>query len=350
MKKKISIIGSGNWGTTIGKLIAENIANNPAYDEEILMWTYEELIGNEKITDIINNTHINVKYLPGIKLPLTLVAHPNLEFVASCADLLVFVLPHQFVKRICLELKQIKLKKNVIGINLSKGMIDVDNNVMLISEYIERELGFDVSVLMGANIAMDVAKGCVSEGTLGYSNERNGRIWYSIFNCYTYRVVMVCDKCGVELSGTLKNIVSLGYGIGCGLGYPTNTTVAIMREGLIEIIRFYKVFHPEASVETLFESSGVADLIVSCLSGRNFKCGKMIGEKRCSIEEVENGMGGQKLQGTLTAKEIYKLLSRKEMIREFPLFVAVYRICYENELPDSILGCISYTSIDDGVL
>ncbi|OAF69675.1 hypothetical protein A3Q56_02578, partial [Intoshia linei] len=67
-KTKISIIGSGNWGSAIAKIVGKNVLNDEIFDDEVRMYVYEEIIGGEKLTDIINTKHENVKYLPGHKI------------------------------------------------------------------------------------------------------------------------------------------------------------------------------------------------------------------------------------------------------------------------------------------
>ena len=117
--KKVCIIGSGNWGSAIAKLVGENTATNPElFVEKTPMWVFEEDINGRKLTEIMNTDHENVKYLPGRKLPVNIVAVPNilevwlhlllfhqgsLEYVrfffqaAQDADILIVVLPHQFM-------------------------------------------------------------------------------------------------------------------------------------------------------------------------------------------------------------------------------------------------------------
>lgn len=333
----VGVIGSGNWGSTIARLLAKNIESQKDFDKTVYMWTYEEIINGEKLTEIINKTGENVKYLKGVKLG-NVLAVPDLIKVTQMSDILVFVTPHQFIKRIVSDM-QGKVRKHAIAVNLSKGLL-YENEFVTVSDYIKRELGIPCAVLMGANISNDVACDNIAEGTLGYKDERTGRIIHKIFNCYNYRVTPVKDVYGVEVSGALKNIVSIAYGITQGLNLSCNTSVAILRVGFTEMVNFIQKFF-KGNPMTLLESSGIADLIVSCLNGRNFKCGVEIAKGK-TIDQIESEMNGQKLQGTLTSKEVYEFLRRNDCDNEFPLFVNVYRICYENELCDSITDCIPH--------
>merc|ERR1711904_146206 len=166
-----------------------------------------------------------------------------------------------------------------------------------------------MSILMGANVANEMASDAFCETTIGYSVEANGELWKLAFNCPSFQVGLVQDTVGVELCGALKNIVAIGAGFVDGLGYGGNTKAAIIRIGLKEMVKFCKTFYPNDGIsdDTLLESCGVADLITTCYGGRNRKCAEAFAaaNKTKSLETIEAELlGGQKLQGTLTAKEV----------------------------------------------
>jgi glycerol-3-phosphate dehydrogenase (NAD+) len=100
-KTKVCIIGSGNWGSAIATIIGYNcLRHSHVFETKVNMWVYEELIGNEKLSDIINTKHVNVKYLPNILLPSNVIAVPDLSTACRDATLIVFVLPHQFLPKL----------------------------------------------------------------------------------------------------------------------------------------------------------------------------------------------------------------------------------------------------------
>ena len=144
------------------------------------MWVYEELIDGKRLSQIINTQHENVKYLPGIKLPENVTAVPDLIEATRDADILVFVLPHQFLIKICEQMKG-QVKQGAFAISLIKGMCSSDDDFQLMSTIINKTLNIDVSVLMGANIANDVANEQFSETTIGTCSEENGRYVYELF-------------------------------------------------------------------------------------------------------------------------------------------------------------------------
>ncbi|KAG8235818.1 hypothetical protein J437_LFUL016131, partial [Ladona fulva] len=119
MKRKICIVGSGNWGSAIAKIVGYNVQRHEHFEKTVTMYVYEELIDGKKLTEIINTTHENVKYLPGHKLPENVVAVPDVVEAAKDADILIFVVPHQFVKGLCCALKG-KVKAGAAAISLIK--------------------------------------------------------------------------------------------------------------------------------------------------------------------------------------------------------------------------------------
>ncbi|KAG5029054.1 Glycerol-3-phosphate dehydrogenase [NAD(+)] [Glycine soja] len=297
-RSKVTVIGSGNWGSVAAKLIASNTLRLSSFHDEVRMWVYEEkLRSGEQLTDVINRTNENVKYLPGIKLVKNVVADPDLESAVKDSNMLVFVTPHQFMEGICKRLVG-KIREDSEAISLVKGM--------------------------------EIAVEKFSEATVGYRlNREVAERWVQLFYTHYFIVTAVQDVEGVELCGTLKNVVAIAAGFVDGLEIGNNTKAAIMRLGLREMKAFSKLLFPSVKDSTFFESCGVADLITTCLGGRNRKVAEAYarnGGKR-SFDEVEAEMlQGQKLQGVSTASEVYEVLSHRGWLELFPLFSTVHEI------------------------
>jgi glycerol-3-phosphate dehydrogenase (NAD+) len=205
----------------------------------------------------------------------------------------------------------------------------------LMSDLIKQCLNIDVCTLSGANIASEVADENFCETTIGYSDVQNAEIMRKLFHTSYFHVSCVRDVAGVEICGALKNVVALGAGFVDGLRYGDNTKAAIIRLGLLEMKKFAKMFFTGVQDATFLESCGVADLITTCYGGRNRKVAEAMVLSGKSLEVLEQELlNGQKLQGTLTAKEVFEILSRQDLLKEFPLFVTIYRISYES-LPAS---------------
>jgi len=268
----------------------------------------------KKLTEIINETHENVKYLPGHKLPANVVAVPDLVEAAKDADILIFVVPHQFIPRLCSQLLG-KIKSTAVALSLIKGFdIAEGGGIELISHIITRNLSIPCYVLMGANLANEVAEGNFCETTIGCKDPKMAPVLRNLMQASFFRVVVVDDEATVEVCGALKNIVACGAGFVDGLKYGDNTKAAVIRLGLMEMIKFVEVFYPGSKKDTFFESCGVADLITTCYGGRNRKVSEAFVTSSKSIEELEKEMlNGQKLQGPITAKEVNYMLANKAM-------------------------------------
>ncbi|XP_010621963.1 glycerol-3-phosphate dehydrogenase [NAD(+)], cytoplasmic isoform X1 [Fukomys damarensis] len=339
--KKVCIVGSGNWGSAIAKIVGGNAVQMAHFDPRITMWVFEEDVGGRKLTEIINTQHENVKYLPGHKLPPNVVAVPDLVQAAAEADILIFVVPHQFISKICDQLKG-RLKANAIGMSLIKGVDEGPNGLKLISEVIGERLGIPMSVLMGANIASEVADEKFCETTIGCKDLAQGQLLKHLMQTSNFRITVVQEVDTVEICGALKNIVAVGAGFCDGLGFGDNTKAAVIRLGLMEMIAFAKLFcRGPVSSATFLESCGVADLITTCYGGRNRKVAEAFARTGKSIEQLEKEMlNGQKLQGPQTARELHSILQHKGLVDKFPLFTAVYKVCYEGQPVDEFIRCL----------
>ncbi|KAK9113575.1 hypothetical protein Syun_020372 [Stephania yunnanensis] len=346
-KFKVTVVGSGNWGSVAAKLIGSNTLKLSSFHDEVRMWVFEETLpSGEKLTDVINRDNENVKYLPGIKLGRNVVADPDLVNAVKDANMLVFVTPHQFMEGICRRLVG-KVRSDAEAISLIKGMEVKMEGPCMISSLISELLGINCCVLMGANIANEIAKEMFSEATVGYREHREvAERWVNLFSTTYFIVSPVQDVEGVELCGTLKNVVALAAGFVDGLDMGNNTKAAIMRIGLREMRVFSKLMFSSVKDNTFFESCGVADLITTCLGGRNRKVAEAFarnGGKR-SFDELEAEMlQGQKLQGVSTAKEVYEVLSKRGWQELFPLFTTVHEITIGHLPPSAIVEHSEHT-------
>ena len=338
-KKRVCVVGSGNWGSTIAKIVGDNVLKHgEKFEPEVRMWVFEEMVDGKKLTEIINNQHENVKYLPGHRLPDNVVAIPDIVDACADADVLVFVVPHQFFERACKPLVG-KLKPDAQGISLIKGFAIVpEGGIKLMSAVIQEMFDkMTVSVLMGANLAPEVARGCFCETTIGCLDQDTGKMYRQLFQTSTFRVSVVNDVNTVEICGALKNIVACGAGFIDGLDGGDNTKAAVIRIGLMEMIKYCIEHHKEYEtvsseklprLSTFFESCGVADLVTTCYGGRNRKVSEAFARTGKSLETLEAEMlGGQKLQGPETAAEVNFVLKQKGLEGQFPLFTAIHKIC-----------------------
>ncbi|KAK6344092.1 glycerol-3-phosphate dehydrogenase [Orbilia brochopaga] len=364
-RHKVAIIGSGNWGSAIAKILAENTtANSDLFEPEVRMWVFEEdyqLPSDHaaydpsrhshptKLSALINELHENVKYLPGIPLPPNIVADPSILSAVKDASLLIFNVPHQFVSKICDQIDG-KILPYARAISCIKGVDVSPAGISLFSDVIGRKLSIYCGALSGANIANEVAQEKFCETTIAYDPPGtltpvpeefpvvNHALWKALFHRPYFHVSMIHDVAGTSLGGALKNVIAIGAGFMDGMGWGDNAKAAIMRIGILEMRKFGLMFFDTCRSETFTEQScGVADLITSCAGGRNHRCAKLSVEQGRPIEEIEREvLNGQKLQGTLTAKEVYEFLSARGKAEEFPLMTAVHRILIGEEKVEDI--------------
>ncbi|CAK7237113.1 glycerol-3-phosphate dehydrogenase [Sporothrix curviconia] len=424
-KHKVTVVGSGNWGSTIAKIVAENTAAHPnLFERDVQMWVFEEDVvipqdshlkdainadgTPQKLTEVINKYHENVKYLPNIRLPDNVVANPSVVDAVRDSTILVFNLPHQFIGNVCRQIDG-KILPYARGISCIKGVNVSDDGISLFSEWIGDALGIYCGSLSGANLASEIALEKWSETTIAYdpppvdhsqnpssrdrSRSPNGQAasaaeispsdahaqdirhrdargqasktkltplpadyppldhntLSALFHRPYFHVSTVTDVAGVSLSGALKNIVALAAGFVDGRGWGDNAKAAVMRLGLMEMVQFGKEFFGETVHTATFteESAGVADLITSCSGGRNFRCAKLAVERGVPVEDVERSeLNGQKLQGTTTAKEVNSFLKARGLESKYPLFTAVDGILAGKHKVDDIPRLVARAAHD----
>lgn len=352
MTRKLSIIGSGNWGSVVANIAARNIVKMPGFDHKVNMWVFDEKVEGQSLVEIINTRHENVKYLPGVTLPENLHANPDLVACAKDADFLVFILPHQFIEKTCATIKPV-IKKTALGVSFIKGVFCSADGIELISDRIKSLLDIPVSVVMGANVANEIAQGKFAEATLGFDSSAVGledvKTMQRIFSLPTLPITPVNDVVGVEISGALKNVVALAAGFVDGLDLGSNTKSAILRLGMIEIQKFAFEFFAGRGVraDTFWQSSGFADLITTCYAGRNRKCAEMFVRSGKDWDYIEKcQLNGQKLQGHLTCAEIFEFLRGRGKLEEYKLFHQIYRISFEENgapraHPSTVVTCFT---------
>ena len=257
LSKRIAIIGSGNWATTIARLLASNIDEREdlKYDPEIRMWTIHEEYEGENLTALINTHHENFKYLPGYTLSTNIIATENMEYAIRNADVLCFIIPHQFAEDTLNKMSPY-VQSNAICISLTKGISFDEEGPVLISSMIRKKLKLDkIAVLMGANIASDVAAENFVESTLACEDATVAEELKLLFNTPNFRIILSSDVAGVELCGALKNIIAMGVGFCDGMGIGISSKAAIINQGLQEIIAFNQLFAPSAQVCTIYVSN-----------------------------------------------------------------------------------------------
>lgn len=331
--KKVAIVGNGSWGTAVAKLVANNVAGASDFDSEVLMWVHAEMYQNQKLADYINELKTNPIYLPGVRLPDNIRAVSGFDEISQ-ADIYIICLPCKFLDTV----REIKPKANSFAVNLCKGLIFKENRLHTPCEYIKGILKIECACMYGANLAGEVADEQLSETTIGYTKDDQVSSLEWMFESEYFRPRILPYEIGMEVSAGLKNVISLGFGIAEGMEWGSNTKAMLFRKGLVEIDKLCKLMKGKFLV---YESCGIGDLLTSCMGGRNYKCGVEMGRSRCKSEDVEQKMGGQKLEGPETVKMVSNWLEANgHDVAGFPVLQAVHRICFLGEAPEYLYSVL----------
>lgn len=311
------VIGNGGWGTALGMVLAEN-------GHDVTIWgPFEEEV------ETIRTAGENSVYLPGVKVPAS-IQWTSTPADAAEADLIVLVVPSRFV-RATLETFKPHFKENVLIVSATKGLDE--NTHQRISQIATDVLERDIAVLSGPSHAEEVARGVPTAVTIAGKSFQTLEKIQQAFLGKTFRVYTSDDVIGVELGGTLKNIIAVAAGILDGIGLGDNSKAALMTRGLAEISRLGAVLG--AKPETFSGLSGIGDLIVTCASrhSRNRSVGERLGKGEI-LAEIMDGMK-QVAEGVWNAKAARDLA--KEHGIDMPITEEVCAIVEEGKDPRQAL-------------
>jgi len=310
----IAVLGAGSWGTALAKLLSDKWYN-------VKIWVYEESVKKE-----INNKHENISFLPNFSLSNNLVAHNNIKEVIKDADMLLSVIPSQFVRKIFTEIKN-DIPLYIPIVSATKG-IELDTS-FLISEILEDVLHekyhYYLTFLSGPSFAREVAAEHPTLVTIASINKKLSKKVQEIFSTSFFRAYTTSDVVGVEIGGALKNVIAIGAGIISGLGYGSNTTSALITRGLANMTQF--AIRRGANPLTLSGLSGLGDLVLTSTSSlsRNWTVGNRLGKGE-KIEDILNSMN-MIAEGIKNSESIYFAAQKIDV--EMPIFNTIYKILHK---------------------
>lgn len=260
---KIGIIGSGSWGIALASLLYNN-------KHEVTVWSaLPDEIAEMKTT---RRHHT----LPELVLPDDMIFTDSLEKAMSGQDILVTAVPSIYVRSTAQKMRSFCRYGQVV-VNVAKGI--EESTLMTLSEILEEELPMaDVAVLSGPSHAEEVSKGLPTTCVAGARTRKTAEYIQGIFMHEVFRVYTSPDIQGIEIGGSLKNVIALAAGIADGLGYGDNTKAALITRGITEISRLGTAMG--GKFQTFCGLSGIGDLIVTCASmhSRNRRAGILIGQ------------------------------------------------------------------------
>ncbi len=318
---KISIIGAGGWGTTVAEMLGKK-----GFDTTL--WVH-----SKKTYDSIRNWQENIFYLKGIKLNHIKTLTMDLEAALKEKDVIVLAVPAQKLRYI---LNETKPNNNPLVVNLAKGIENNTNKRMseVIAEVWNMLKSENIMSLSGPNFAIEIAQEMPAATVIGGINENFLKEVQKIFTTQYFRVYYTLDLIGVELGGSLKNVLAISAGISDGLGFGDSSKSSLIVRGIAELIRFGTMLGGKK--ETFYGLSGIGDLIATSFSknSRNRWAGEEIGKGRTK-EEIEE-LTTKVVEGMYTVKSVYEIKEKNNIY--MPITDATYRIIYENEIPIKALN------------
>lgn len=331
---KVSFLGAGSWGTALAIMLAK-------HGHEVILWSKVEA----EVTMLLENREHKDR-LPGVKLPDSIVITSDLKEACADRDLLVFSVASPYVRSTAKEAAGLIASGQKI-VNVAKGIEEESLNTLrdILVEEIPQA---DISVLSGPSHAEEVAVGMPTTVVVGSTSKATAIFIQEIFMNDYFRVYISPDINGIELGGSVKNVIALAAGVCDGLGFGDNTKAALITRGITEISRLGVAMG--AKIETIGGLSGIGDLIVTCTSNhsRNHNAGYLIG-KGHSVEEALAEVN-QVVEGVYSAKAVYKLAKKYNV--SMPIVEQICEVLFEgadvNEAIKKLLTrdrCLEYPDL-----
>jgi len=318
-------------GTVLAILLCEkrDSSASPQNDKgrskiaSVRIWGYDA----EQLKQI-EQSRENKKFLPGYKLPDSLLFEPDDERIMAGADLIVSAVPCQFMRRIWSRLRSYA-PEDVPIVSVAKG---IENDTLLrptqiLADVLEEKRATRYVVLSGPTISDELAKKLPATACVAASDEDLAREIQYTFNVPWLRVYTNTDIVGVELAGAMKNIIAIAAGIIDGIGAGDNAKAALLCRGLAEITRLGTACG--AKPQTFAGLAGLGDLVTTCISpkGRNRSFGERVGKGQ-AVEQAQKATESV-IEGIATCKSVVALAGRYNV--EMPITQSVYEVLFETK-------------------
>ena len=312
---KITVLGGGSWGIAIAVLLHKN-------GHEITIWS-----ALEAEIEMLEEKHEH-KMLPGVKLAEDMIFTADDKEAVAGKDLLVMAVASSYTRKTSNRLSS-HVEPDQKILNVAKGI--EEHTLMTLSEIIEQEIPqADVAIMSGPSHAEEVGRGIPTSIVVGAKSRATAEYIQNLFMNEVFRVYISPDVLGMELGGSLKNVVALAAGIADGLGYGDNTKAALITRGITEIARLGTAMG--GKFETFCGLTGIGDLIVTCASmhSRNRRAGILIGQGKSYEEAMEEVQ--MVVEGVYSAKAAMELA--KEYNVQMPIIEQVNKVLFEGKSAD----------------
>jgi len=320
---RIAVIGAGAWGTALA------IALGRKNTHDVTLWAYET-----EVCESILTRRTNDRFLAGAQIPASVRPTNSLADALVGAEIVVGVMPSHHARRIYTQMKP-HLSPEILFVSATKG---IENNTLLrMSEVIIEVLGEGpnaftprLGALSGPSFAKEVAKGDPTAVSVASLDADLAAVVQREFSDPMFRVYRNDDIAGVELGGSIKNVIAIAAGIVDGLGLGHNTAAALITRGLAEITRLCLACG--GRVETMAGLAGLGDLVLTCTGGlsRNRTVGVELGRGR-KLNDIIDGMHGMVAEGVLTTNAAVGLGGKMNV--EMPITTQMHAILNNGKLP-----------------
>ncbi|MBU0951899.1 MAG: NAD(P)-dependent glycerol-3-phosphate dehydrogenase [Elusimicrobia bacterium] len=315
----IAVLGGGAWGTTLGTLLSKN-------GYPVSLWEFD----SKKSRELDKKRILHLESFE-FKIPKNIVISNDIEKILSGKNIILLAVPSHFFQNTIKLIKNLNIEKsNCIFLSVVKGI--KTDSLKTMTEILKEELSVpdkNICVLSGPSFAVEVARGLPTAVVAASKYIETAQTIQKLFMNRQFRVYTHHDVTGVEIGGSLKNVIAIACGISDSLGLGDNTKSAIVTRGLREMIKLGRKLGGETN--TFMGLSGLGDLITTCFSkhSRNRGFGEKIGS-RVSLKKALN----EKMittEGYRTAKSAYLL--GKKLKFELPIINEVYRVLYRHKNP-----------------
>jgi glycerol-3-phosphate dehydrogenase (NAD(P)+) len=323
-KSTITILGDGGWGTTVALHLARK-------GYRVVLWGAFA----EYLTEM-RTSRENKKFLPGFQIPATVEFEADINKAIAASDIVFLAMPSKFFRSVLKGvLKQAASKK--LYVILTKGI--ERGSLKLMSGVLEDVLGRVRSVVVsGPCISREIAQEIPTAVVAASSRPADRAIVRKVLSSPTFTVLESADAVGVQLGGSVKNVLAIAGGILDGLGYGSNIKSVLLARGISEIVRLGRKM--KANPETFLGLSGLGDLATTAFSihSRNHGCGFELG-KGASLKEVLS-RSEMVVEGVETADSAMALAKKLKV--ELPIVKAVVDVLHERRGPDSIVEAVMH--------
>ncbi len=316
--KKIAMIGTGAYGLGVSIALLKK-------NESITMW-----VESEEKAKFLNNNKKNANILPNIEIPENIIFTNDLNEVISNTNIVFIAVAAKFIDSVAKDLSKLNIKNKHFCI-LSKGI--EQNTCEFVIDVFKRYVKTkNVSVISGPSFAIDMAKGEPVGLTIASKNNKTMLAIKRVLASDTVKLRISNDIIGVELCGSIKNVIAIASGILEGLGYTESTRSFLITESLHDIKSL--IYGLGGKKKTILSYAGVGDLLLTATSSksRNYTYGILIGKKNYTM--AEDYLKNNTVEGYYTLKSIYTLIKRKKI--NMPIINLIYEIIINKKEPEKL--------------